>query len=145
MFARKDFSGIKVIVFLEHTFDISDTADAVWRFANNVDPKRDHILVEDESGVSHLSMDGTRKTKEFDGFQRDWPNILASDDRTIERIDEIWDKLGLGKFIESPSKNTENIFTKVVLWQSELFLYGLCEVLTTSLKSSIQNFSPAGL
>ncbi len=104
LFARKDFSGIKVIVFLEHTFDISDTADAVWRFANNVDPKRDHILVEDESGVSHLSMDGTRKTKEFDGFQRDWPNILASDDRTIERIDEIWDKLGLGKFIESPSK-----------------------------------------
>jgi len=104
LFARKDFSEIKVIVFLEHTFDISDTADAVWRFANNVDPKRDHILVEDESGVSHLSMDGTRKTKEFDGFQRDWPNILASDDRTIERIDEIWDKLGLGKFIESPSK-----------------------------------------
>ena len=104
LFERKDFATIKTIVFLEHTFDISDTADAVWRFANNVDPKRDHILIEDETGVTHLSLDGTRKTKEFDGFQRDWPNILASDDRTIERIDSIWDKLGLGKFIESPSK-----------------------------------------
>ncbi|MFZ7146026.1 MAG: menaquinone biosynthesis decarboxylase [Bacteroidota bacterium] len=104
LFARKEFAQIKTIIFLEHTFDISDTADAVWRFANNVDPKRDHILVEDETGVTHLSLDGTRKTKEFDGFQRDWPNILASDDRTIARIDEIWDKLGLGKFIESPSK-----------------------------------------
>jgi 4-hydroxy-3-polyprenylbenzoate decarboxylase len=104
LFTRKDFAEIKTIIFLEHTFDISDTADAVWRFANNVDPKRDHILVEDETGVTHLSLDGTRKTKEFDGFQRDWPNILASDDRTIARIDEIWDKLGLGKFIESPSK-----------------------------------------
>ncbi len=104
LFARKDFGEIKTIIFLEQTFDISDTADAVWRFANNVDPKRDHILMEDENGVTHLSLDGTRKTKEFDGFQRDWPNILASDDRTIARIDEIWDKLGLGKFIESPSK-----------------------------------------
>ena len=56
LLARKDFSGIKIIVFLEHTFDISDTADAVWRFANNVDPKRDHLLVEDEAGVTHLSL-----------------------------------------------------------------------------------------
>ena len=104
LFERKDFSTVKIVIFLEHTFDISDTADAVWRFANNVDPKRDHILIEDEAGVTHLSLDGTRKTKEFDGFQRDWPNILASDDSTIERIDAIWDKLGLGKFIESPSK-----------------------------------------
>ncbi len=104
LFVRNDFAQIKVIIFLEHTFDISDTADAVWRFANNVDPKRDHLLIEDEAGVNHLSLDGTRKTKAFDGFQRDWPNILASDDKTIERIDQIWDKLGLGKFIESPSK-----------------------------------------
>jgi 4-hydroxy-3-polyprenylbenzoate decarboxylase len=101
---RDDFQGVKIIVFLEHTFDIQNTADAVWRFANNVDPKRDHLIVEDESGLTHLSLDGTRKTKEFDNFNRDWPNILASDDATIEKIDQIWDKLGLGKFIESPSK-----------------------------------------
>ena len=100
---RDDFSAAKVIVFLEHTFNIQDTADAVWRFANNVDPKRDHLLIQDKNGASHLSLDGTRKTKEFDGFNRDWPNILASDDQTISHIDEIWDKLGLGKFIESPS------------------------------------------
>lgn len=101
---RDDFQGVKIIVFLEHTFDIQNTADAVWRFANNVDPKRDHLIVEDEKGTTHLSLDGTRKTKEFDDFNRDWPNILASDDATIEKIDQIWDKLGLGKFIESPSK-----------------------------------------
>ena len=100
---RDDFSAAKVIVFLEHTFNIQDTADAVWRFANNVDPKRDHLLIQDKNGATHLSLDGTRKTKEHDGFNRDWPNILASDDQTISHIDEIWDKLGLGKFIESPS------------------------------------------
>ena len=79
--------------------EVSDVADAVWRFSNNVDPKRDHIVV-----GNHIAFDGTRKTKEFDGFTRHWPNILASDQQTIDRIDVIWDKLGLGKFIESPSR-----------------------------------------
>ena len=54
--------------------------------------------------INHnIAFDGTRKTKELDGFDRDWPNILASDEATIKRVDEIWEKLGLGKFISSPS------------------------------------------
>src|SRR5690606_22864552 len=51
-----------------------------------------------------IYLDGTRKTKEHDGFSRDWPNILASRPETIERIDAIWDKLGLGELIPSPSR-----------------------------------------
>ncbi|MEI6816239.1 MAG: menaquinone biosynthesis decarboxylase [Bacteroidota bacterium] len=100
------FKNIKMIIYLDDTIDISDVADAVWRFANNVDPMRDYIITknnEPDDEVSHISFDGTRKTKDLDGFDRDWPNILASDEKTIKRIDEIWDKLGLGKFIPSPS------------------------------------------
>ena len=62
-----------------------------------------YFLFSDKNSNGHLAFDGTRKTKELDGFDRDWPNILASDEETIERIDGIWDKLGLGKFIPSPS------------------------------------------
>lgn len=102
LFALDAFREIKVIIYLEHTFDIADTADAVWRFANNVDPKRDAHFASTKSGTG-LGLDGTRKTKELDGFQRDWPNILASDEATIKHIDNIWDKLNLGKFIPSPS------------------------------------------
>lgn len=100
------FSAIKVLIFLEDTMDISDIADAVWRFSNNVDPRRDHIDVMASSGgaVNHVAFDGTRKVKEFDGFDRDWPNILASDEATIRRVDEIWPSLGLGKMIPSPSQ-----------------------------------------
>jgi 4-hydroxy-3-polyprenylbenzoate decarboxylase len=90
--------GIKVVLFLDHTIDITSVADAVWRFTNNVDPKRDSIIKGDT-----LFMDGTRKTKALDGFERDWPNILCSDDKTIDRVDKVWDTLGLGKFIPSPS------------------------------------------
>ncbi|MBP6333900.1 MAG: menaquinone biosynthesis decarboxylase [Bacteroidia bacterium] len=105
IFVEDGMSNVKVAIFLEHTLDVGDIADSVWRFTNNADPKRDHFLVQNSknSNVSHLAFDGTRKTKELDGFDRDWPNILASDENTIKRIDEIWEKLGLGPFIESPS------------------------------------------
>ena len=94
---------MKVILFVEGSVDVNNIADTVWRFTNNIDPKRDHYIFKDENRKSHIAFDGTRKTKEFDGFQRDWPNILASDEATIARVDEIWGKLGLGEFIPSPS------------------------------------------
>ena len=98
-------TDVKIIIFLEHTLDVHDIADSVWRFANNADPKRDHFLYSNpkDPSKSHLIFDGTRKTKEFDNFDRDWPNILTSDEKTIQRIDDVWDKLGLGPFIPSPS------------------------------------------
>jgi 4-hydroxy-3-polyprenylbenzoate decarboxylase len=98
LFQHEMFSQIKIVLFLDHTIDITSVADAVWRFANNVDPKRDSFIF-----GNHIAMDGTRKTKELDGFDRDWPNILCSDENTILHVDAIWDKLGLGKYIPSPS------------------------------------------
>jgi len=50
-----------------------------------------------------MGFDGTRKTKEFDNFHRDWPNIIVADDETIKAVDEKWNDLGLGNFIPSPS------------------------------------------
>ncbi len=102
LFERAEFATIKCVIFLEGNIDITDIADAVWRFSNNVDPKRDNILAHHHDKVS-VAFDGTRKTKAIDGFQRDWPNILASDQTTIDKIDSIWPTLGLGKLIPSPS------------------------------------------
>ena len=50
-----------------------------------------------------MGLDGTIKTKEFDNFQRDWPNIIVMDDKTIEAVDAKWARLGLGEFVASPS------------------------------------------
>ncbi|MEY2799345.1 MAG: hypothetical protein RI934_333 [Bacteroidota bacterium] len=106
LFQLPDFKNVKIIIFLEHTIDISDMADAVWRFSNNVDPKRDAfvISVDSQEEPSHVAFDGTRKTKEIDGFTRDWPNILANTKEVIEQVDEMWDKLGLGPMPVSPSR-----------------------------------------
>ena len=101
--------SIKMILYVEHTVDPNDLATALWRFCNNLDPKRDSILVQQASKqapgkrMACLGLDGTRKTKELDGFQRDWPNIIIAADTTIASVDQKWNELGLGKFIPSPS------------------------------------------
>ena len=50
-----------------------------------------------------MGWDGTRKSKKWDGFDRYWPNVIASNDQTIACVDQKWEQLGLGPFIESPS------------------------------------------
>jgi 4-hydroxy-3-polyprenylbenzoate decarboxylase len=105
----KEIEGVKIILYVEHTVDANDLTTALWRFCNNLDPKRDNILVQ-RSSISEpgktfacMGFDGTRKTKQFDNFQRDWPNIIVADDKTIKAVDEKWDNLEIGDFIPSPS------------------------------------------
>jgi 4-hydroxy-3-polyprenylbenzoate decarboxylase len=113
-----ELEGIKMILYVEHTVDANDIPTALWRFCNNLDPKRDHILFEKKVSdlqdptsnistsnkyVTCMGFDGTRKTKEFDDFHREWPNIIVADDETIKSVDEKWEELGVGKLIPSPS------------------------------------------
>ncbi len=104
-----EVEGIKMILYVEHTVDADDLSVALWRFCNNMDPKRDAMLVQRQSfkepgkTFACLGLDGTIKTKAFDNFQRDWPNIIVADDATIKSVDEKWNKLGLGEFTPSPS------------------------------------------
>jgi 4-hydroxy-3-polyprenylbenzoate decarboxylase len=97
--------AIKMILYVEHTVDPHDLPTALWRFCNNLDPKRDAHLFRstDSRYTACLGLDGTRKTKELDNFQRDWPNIIVAADKTIKAIDQKWDQLGLGPFLASPS------------------------------------------
>ncbi len=55
-----------------------------------------------------MGFDGTRKTKELDDFQRDWPNIIVADDETIKSVDEKWNESGIGEFSPSPSVKFKN-------------------------------------
>jgi 4-hydroxy-3-polyprenylbenzoate decarboxylase len=94
--------NVRFIIYMESIVDINDVRSLVWRMANNIDPKRDCYFL-DKQDFSSIAIDGTRKTKEIDNFQRPWPNIIVMDDETIKNIDAKWDKLGLGAFIPSPS------------------------------------------
>jgi 4-hydroxy-3-polyprenylbenzoate decarboxylase len=105
-------AGVKMILYVEHTVDANDLPTALWRFCNNLDPKRDsHISKQPASNLKPqtsnytacIGFDGTRKTKELDDFNRDWPNIIVADDATIAAVDAKWNELNIGKFIPSPS------------------------------------------
>lgn len=103
--ALPTMASIKMILYVEHTINPNDLATSLWRFCNNLDPKRDSYLFK-SNGFPYtacMGLDGTRKTKEFDNFQRDWPNIIVADQATIEKVDKKWGQLGIGSFIASPS------------------------------------------
>ena len=107
--ALREAEGLKMILYVEHTVDANDLTTALWRFCNNLDPKRDSILSQRKSFVDPgkqfacMGLDGTRKTKELDDFHRDWPNIIVANDETIKAVDEKWERLNIGAFIPSPS------------------------------------------
>ena len=95
-----------MILYVEHTVDANDLPTALWRFCNNLDPKRDSHICKRPSHNSYtacIGFDGTRKTKELDDFNRDWPNIIVADNATIAAIDAKWTELNIGEFIPSPS------------------------------------------
>jgi 4-hydroxy-3-polyprenylbenzoate decarboxylase len=105
MFALPEFKQIKVIMWIEAIVNVDSIKDCVWRLSNNYDPKRDTYFVDaiDDGEVNHVALDGTRKTKEHDGFEREWPNIIVADDATIQSVDAKWSELNLGELIPSPS------------------------------------------
>jgi 4-hydroxy-3-polyprenylbenzoate decarboxylase len=112
--ALPELEGVKIILYVEHTVDANDLPVALWRFCNNLDPKRDNYLsqrpaaLNPEKYYACMGFDGTRKTKEFDNFQRDWPNIIVANDETIKSVDDKWNDLGIGDFISSPSLKFKN-------------------------------------
>ena len=101
--ALSEFKNIRTIIYVEPDIDINSLGDLIWSFSNNLDPGRDTFVVNATDGTSHIGLDGTRKTKAHDNFQRDWPNIICADEKTIKAVDAMWSKLGLGEFIASPS------------------------------------------
>ncbi len=104
-----EMETVKMVLYVEHTVNANDLPVALWRFCNNLDPKRDHSIVKkrvagnEQQYTACIGFDGTIKTKEYDNFYRDWPNIIVASDETIKAVDEKWSSLGIGEFIASPS------------------------------------------
>ncbi len=104
LFRNNEFEWIKVLFFVDEEVDVNDFTMVTWVSANNIDPLRDCEIIDGGHGkYGHLLIDGTRKRKGIDGFKRDWPNVIISEDKTITKIDELWPSLDLGAFIPSPS------------------------------------------
>ena len=105
--------NVKFIVFVDSPADVTQISGVVWIVANNIDPVRDCTFIRQEDGENYPSIiiDGTRKTKELDDFERDWPNIITMDEETIRLVDQKWNKLGLGHLRPSPSLRFKSLIS----------------------------------
>jgi 4-hydroxy-3-polyprenylbenzoate decarboxylase len=100
IFRKNETGGIfRLIVVVDHTVDVNDLFMVSWQLLGNTDPQRDHDYISPQA----LVIDGTIKAFRKAGFPRKWPNVVSSDSKTITIIDNKWNSLGIGKFIDSPS------------------------------------------
>jgi len=95
----------KIIVVVDAGVNVQNTAEVLWRLGNNVDPRRDIVIVDGPlDALDHASptpyyggkigIDATKKGPE-DGHHREWPDSLVMDAATKARIDAVWSELGL--------------------------------------------------
>lgn len=104
-FAKNELAQIKLLIITDSFVDISDISTTIWITAANIDPLRDCFIIPSKtrSNRKHLAIDATIKTADIDGFNRDWPNVITSNRKTIDIVDLKWKKLGFETFMESPS------------------------------------------
>jgi 4-hydroxy-3-polyprenylbenzoate decarboxylase len=88
-----------VIVAVDDGADADDPVMITWLVTGNSDPSRD--LYRLDSGA--LFIDATSKTLSLPSFPREWPNVVCSDQETIELVDRRWSEYGIGDFITSSS------------------------------------------
>ncbi len=95
----------KMILVFDKEVDVQNLSQVLWRLGNNVDPRRDAVLVDGPVDVldhasplphygSKMGIDCTRKWPE-EGFTREWPEVIAMDPEVKRKVDELWPKLGL--------------------------------------------------
>ena len=93
----------KFILVVEDSVDVQNMDEVLWKMANNVDPKRDVVLVEgpldqldhsspNELGGWKMGFDGTTRWK-GEGDMREYPEEIIMSREVKERVDRLWEKI----------------------------------------------------
>jgi 4-hydroxy-3-polyprenylbenzoate decarboxylase len=95
----------KLIIVVDKDVNVHDPVEAWCTALNHIDPRRDvhftpgPVDVLDHASASFtfgtkMGIDATRKWPE-EGFAREWPDKIVMSADVKQRIDQIWDKLGI--------------------------------------------------
>ena len=95
----------RLVLVVDHTVDLDDLYVIAWQVLGNSDPRRDHCFIAPDS----VLIDGTIKLYRPGGFPRPWPNVVCSDNATIESVDAKWEALGFDSIIPSFSRKFERL------------------------------------
>ena len=97
-------SFTKAIVIVDKWVNVQDLSEVVWRIGNNVDPKRDTVIVEGPLDVlehasdipaygGKIGIDATKKLPS-EGFHREWPNEIVMSEDVRRLVSNRWKEYG---------------------------------------------------
>jgi 4-hydroxy-3-polyprenylbenzoate decarboxylase len=101
----RQFMYTKFVIVTDDDVNARDWKDVIWAMTTRMDPARDTMLVENTpidyldfaspvSGLgSKMGMDATNK---WEGeTTREWGTTISMDAAVKQRIDDMWDELGI--------------------------------------------------
>ncbi|RMG04114.1 MAG: menaquinone biosynthesis decarboxylase [Nitrospirae bacterium] len=97
-------SFTKMIVIVDKWVNVQDPSEVVWRIGNNVDPKRDVVILEGPLDVlehaspipaygGKMGIDATKKLPS-EGFTRPWPDDIEMSPEIKELVTKRWKEYG---------------------------------------------------
>jgi 4-hydroxy-3-polyprenylbenzoate decarboxylase len=98
-------SFTKIIIVMDKDVNIQDLSEVLWRIGNNVDPKRDVVILEGPLDVlehasplpaygGKMGIDATKKWPS-EGFTRPWPPDIKMSEEIVRLVTERWKEYGL--------------------------------------------------
>ncbi|MBF0564316.1 MAG: menaquinone biosynthesis decarboxylase [Nitrospirae bacterium] len=98
-------SFTKMIVVVDKWVNVQDSREVVWRIGNNVDPKRDLVILEGPLDVlehasqipaygGKLGIDATKKLP-GEGFTRPWPEDVTMSADIVDLVGKRWEQYGI--------------------------------------------------
>jgi 4-hydroxy-3-polyprenylbenzoate decarboxylase len=101
----RQFMYTKFVIVTDEDVNARNWKDVIWAMTTRMDPQRDSVFIDNTpidyldfaSPVSGLgSKVGFDATNKWPGeSQREWGRPIAMDDAVIERIDAMWEELGI--------------------------------------------------
>ena len=97
-------SFTKAIIIVDRWVDVQNLSEVVWRMGNNVDPKRDTVILEGPLDVlehasdipaygGKIGIDATKKLPS-EGFNRKWPEDIVMSEEIVKRVTDRWKDYG---------------------------------------------------
>ncbi len=97
-------SFTKMIVVVDKEVDIQNPSEVIWKIGNNVDPKRDVVIVEGPLDIlehasdipaygGKMGIDATKKWRS-EGFMREWPDEIVMSDEIKKLVERRWKEYG---------------------------------------------------
>ena len=103
----RQFMYTKFVIVTDDDIDVRNWEDVIWAMTTRMDPVRDTVMIENTpidyldfaspvSGLgSKMGLDATNKIPgETD---REWGEPIAMDDKVKQRVDDLWNELGIDK------------------------------------------------